>query len=676
MRLCWKQIIAICFWGLLTLNGCLSSDDSHLSEDKQKINALLAFYGDSLSSKSEEAIQSLYNLQSEMNDSLSFYQVLHAISDIYIQTGKLDSSYFLNREIIAYCNRSESTPGLLQMKGIVANSIGSFLVQTERRDSAVYYLEMSYQLLNEVNEVAKLPDVCINLADCYYQDGNYPLTGFYYRRALFLCDSLNLENFYFPIYAGLGQLYKDLENYSLSDDYFYKAEKYWDNSTDYEKYYYSNSRGNYYYNTKQYKHALFWFRKAYAITNTFQYKVYDAIVETNMGEIFILLERPDSSQYYLDMAKASWGDYYEQPSTKFYVEGLYASLAFLRNDIKGAEKVLLQPYDTVAIVPFYIYSHDKRMEELYKQKGNYKYAYEYRVKADVFNDSLRNMKINNNIAETSFRYQQDTTILRKDLELAEVEIKVSHWKNIAWISIFFFIIILLVATGIIIYRKRFRELRYRRQLDTINSLRMEIIRNRISPHFTFNVINTMMPALGEYKELEEPFRLLVQMLRTNLQASEKMLVMLGDEVELVKNYLQLYLLSHSSGINIEWDISEEVLMEAIIPSMSIQIPVENAVKYAFTKTIPNPLLKISIFTKEDGLHIRIQDNGVGFSYSSPQNRMQGTGNGLRMLYDTTELLNSRNINKIVFKIQNLKSESPELTGTRVYMYIPKQFNFE
>jgi LytS/YehU family sensor histidine kinase len=68
---------------------------------------------------------------------------------------------------------------------------------------------------------------------------------------------------------------------------------------------------------------------------------------------------------------------------------------------------------------------------------------------------------------------------------------------------------------------------------------MEIVRNRLSPHFVFNAINAIMPSLKQHKELEHHFGLLVQMLRSNLVASEQIAATLSEETALVKNYLQL-----------------------------------------------------------------------------------------------------------------------------------------
>ena len=44
---------------------------------------------------------------------------------------------------------------------------------------------------------------------------------YYYRRALFICDSLGLpDRNKFPVYYGLGQTYMELRDFELSNHYY------------------------------------------------------------------------------------------------------------------------------------------------------------------------------------------------------------------------------------------------------------------------------------------------------------------------------------------------------------------------------------------------------------------------------------------------------------------------
>ena len=660
---------------ILYFSSCREKVCQDKAGDDVKIDSLSDLYKDSILTNTNFVINAFYNLQPEIEDSVSIYRLQLILSELYSRID-IDSAFILNGRVLTFLNRQTESEQILLLKAKAKNARGVYYTQIDRRDSAIAYLKDTYDILNNIKEKELIPDVCSNLADCYQQNGEYSLSGFYYRRALFISDSLGLEDNYYSIYSGLGRLYNELDNFELADEFFVKAEKYLDKASDYEKYYFANSRGNYYYNAKEYENALKWFGIAYQLTNTFSQITPGAIVETNLGEIFILVNQYDSATLYLNRSKVSWGELYHQPSVKFYVDGLHASLALAENRLDDAEKILLRKYDMSAIVPQYIYYHNRRMQRFYELKNDYSEAYQYKTKADAYSDSLRSMKVQNNILEMAFRYQQDTTVLKKDLQIAEVEIKASQWRNIAIVSVFLFIVAILLAVGFYLYKKHLRELRHSRQLTIINNLRMEIIRNRITPHFTFNVLNVIIPSLDKYKELEQLFRLLIQMLRANLVASDKISVALDNEINLVKNYLQLYTISHPKHIMVNWEISEDVPMDIQIPSMSIQIPVENAVKYAFPETINDPQIDICISRKKDEIHIIIEDNGVGFYPSESRNNHQGTGNGLRMLYNTTVLLNSCNTRKMVFKIQNINKEQTKNNGTQVFVLVPFNYRYD
>ena len=156
---------------------------------------------------------------------------------------------------------------------------------------------------------------------------------------------------HFAIYSGLAKLYLELENFPEANEYFVKAEQIGNSCTPYERYFFSNTRGNYYYNTKEYEKALDWFRKADRITEAFPQPLYKAIVRGNLGEIFILIRQPDSARFYLDDARRLFGKAYEQASFRYYMNGLYASLALLENDLSQAERLLSSAHDLNQVNP-------------------------------------------------------------------------------------------------------------------------------------------------------------------------------------------------------------------------------------------------------------------------------------------------------------------------------------
>ena len=106
--------------------------------------------------------------------------------------------------------------------------------------------------------------------------------------------------------------------------------------------------------------------------------------------------------------------------------------------------------------------------------------------------------------------------------------------------------------------------------------------------------------------------------------------------------------------------------------MVVQIPVENALKHGLAGIDGLKLLGISVCRKGSGILIDICDNGRGYS---PQtlSSARGTGTGLKVLYQTIQLLNDKNREKIRFEIKNLVNNGQ--TGTQVLIYIPLDYSY-
>jgi len=392
------------------------------------------------------------------------------------------------------------------------------------------------------------------------------------------------------------------------------------------------------------------------------------------------MEQIDSARYYLNQAmhyyQQSVEQAFEYPALEFYLDGLLAQLALQENRLNDAQQLLAKPFDPTIVEPSVIYLHHLYLEEMYAKKNDYKNAYHYRRKADAYNDSLRNIKVRNNTAEMEMRFRQDTTLLRKDLRIATAEGRASQWQNIALIILLVFVIFVATVATFIRYARRKREEEYRKQVATVTGLRMEIVRNRVSPHFVFNALNAIMPSLSQHKELEQPFALLIQMLRNNLIASEQIATPLNDEIALVKNFLQLEMLGNRRKIDVNWQIADDVPTDVHIPSMSIQIPVENALKYAFNNVNAHlpACININIVRKADVISIVIDDNGEGYNPGSGAFSERGTGSGLKMLHRTVELLNMRNNNQMTFAIENKKTTGNG-NGTRTTLITPLEYQY-
>ncbi|WP_302421333.1 tetratricopeptide repeat protein, partial [Parabacteroides johnsonii] len=496
------KIFLIGFIVLGLSNSCSCRLSKESDEEVLLTDSILAVYQDSMAEAPQKVLDVFSGKRLHMQDSLCFYLLLSYESKCYYYLNRMEDAFRTNKEVIRYCTDHASFDRSRALLAEAFNNQGVYWQELGERDSAIRVLKSAINILQMTPNRNVLTSVYINLADCHLQKGDYPQCGFYYRKALLVADSLALGyRDHFAIYSGLAKLYLELENFPEANEYFVKAEQIGNSCTPYERYFFSNTRGNYYYNTKEYEKALDWFRKADRITEAFPQPLYKAIVRGNLGEIFILIRQPDSARFYLDDARRLFGKAYEQASFRYYMNGLYASLALLENDLSQAERLLSSAHDLNQVNPLYIYYNNRRMEELYYKKKDYRKAYEFKDKADMLNDSLRNVKVRNSLAEIDFRYRQDTTLLKMDIQLINARDEMSRWKTIAYYCVLLLLLSLLASLCWILYRQRKHEKQYWIQMATMNRLRMAVVRNRISPHFIFNALNIILPTFRQYDGL-------------------------------------------------------------------------------------------------------------------------------------------------------------------------------
>ena len=664
------------------LTGCHhpASPQNKGTGDACRTDSFISLYKDAILEEPAAMKERFLDFRKTLHDSISYYKATVFAAFCCYHNARHDSASLLLTETGKFCQQQERKSSRLhELEGYLYNYSAVMLQESNNRDSAIACLHKAYDALAQSRSQGKLPDICINLADNYFQNGDCPQAIAWYRKALLAADSLgtNSETNH-AIYSGMARIYTEIENFPLADYYYRLAEKDYERLSPYEKFFFANTRGNYYYINNQYRESLPWFHRAHHLAHTFKNKTYRAITESNLGETYLLMGKNDSARYFLDKA----GEYllannHANASMRFYFDGLYAALALNHNELDEAQRLLSKPYDLNNISPNYIYLRNKRLEELYARKGDYAQAYAYSKLVRQYDDSLRNIKALNNIAEIDSRYRQDTLLLHRDILIAQNKAEALQFRNLSMTLAFVLVLLIAIVAASIVYGRHKREQYFAKQMMVITQLRMENVRNRISPHFIFNTLNVIIPALRQYENLAQPLHLLVKSIRNNLLISEKMAITLSEEIGIVHNFLELKKSISKDFPQVHWNIHPDTDTLTLIPSMIIQIPVENAIKYAFeSEGHEEKRLTIAIKQTTGNLLIHIEDNGSGYAPGRYADTGKGTGTGLKVLFRTIELLNTQNQQKINIKIDNLRNINNALHGTRVLVEIPSNFNYK
>ena len=663
--------------GLLILWNCSCVDRhrSHALCEQSLIDSLEVRAQDSLFSNLPYSRSLLRNAMRQAQDSMSYYRLMGLYGKTFFISSDFDSILYYNRPVKEYDKCAAACPRWNDVLSDVYNIEGNVWMQLNQPDSAVAYYEKSYAYRLKGEKGHLLSDICMNLADAHLHRGELAHTASYYRRALFICDSLHLsEHSKFPVYCGLGQTYMDLRDFDLSNHYYELAGQFFDEMTVSEKWVYLNNRGNHYYYKKDYQEALVYMRQAAELIADYPQMVFESnLSKVNLGDLYLLTNRLDSAENNLNEGYRYFSEI-KNNSAMHYIETLMIELSLKKGNIARAREMIARTASTGHVDANMLTIRNQYLQHYYEKAGDYRNAYEYLKRDYQLNDSIRSERIRTRVAELDMRYRQDTIVLRKEMQIQRQagEVRVLKLSMYIWV-----LVCLLLAAGTVViiwYMRKKREFLRERFFQQINRVRMENLRGRISPHFTFNVLGREINQFNGSEEVKNNLMELVKYLRRSLELTEKLSVSLQDELDFVQSYIGL----ESGRVGEEFTASvvvEEGLdaKSIMIPSMIVQIPVENAIKHGLAGKDDEKELTIRISREGKGVRIVICDNGRGYL---PQvaSSTRGTGTGLKVLYQTIQLLNTKNKNeKIRFNIDNRNDGQ---TGTQVSVFIPFHFSYD
>ncbi|MEK6265074.1 MAG: histidine kinase [Clostridium sp.] len=230
--------------------------------------------------------------------------------------------------------------------------------------------------------------------------------------------------------------------------------------------------------------------------------------------------------------------------------------------------------------------------------------------------------------------------------------------------------------------KKLKEQEYQnlKMKTLLKEAELKFLQSQINPHFLFNTLNAASQlALIEGAEKSSLFmENIAHLFRYNLKNIED-LVPLGDELEYVKNYMQVLKIRFGSRITFYCDIDEEAL-DIRIPRIIIQPIVENAYIHGLQDLERNGEIHLNIKSSENNILIEVIDNGKGMDSNCINNiigsykddvdsQKRFTGIGINNVLQRLQILYNITDNQKLIGI-----ESKLLYGTKVTLTIPRLYN--
>jgi sensor histidine kinase YesM len=133
---------------------------------------------------------------------------------------------------------------------------------------------------------------------------------------------------------------------------------------------------------------------------------------------------------------------------------------------------------------------------------------------------------------------------------------------------------------------------------------------QLNPHFFFNSLNNIKFLVAENPELaRRAIDLLSEVLRNSLNNNADQLISVQDEINLVKDYLELEKMRFEDRLMYTIHFDQNTLQQSI-PPLIIQTLVENAIKHGIEKRKDGGCIKVAITRENGSMNIRVQSTGI------------------------------------------------------------------
>lgn len=205
--------------------------------------------------------------------------------------------------------------------------------------------------------------------------------------------------------------------------------------------------------------------------------------------------------------------------------------------------------------------------------------------------------------------------------------------------------------------------------------KLTALRTQMNPHFVFNCLNSIQECIvfERYKEAQGYLQKFSRLMRLVLQNSDKNLVPLSQEIEMLNLYLELEKLRFTEKFTYEISYDENKIdTETIeIPPMLLQPFVENALWHGLLPKKDNRVLTLNFdLLNDDILICSIEDNGIGRqkSYLLKKNQTRTKkheSKGIRITQDRLNLISLQHNQHARIEIIDKEDAEGNPTGTKV-----------
>ena len=223
------------------------------------------------------------------------------------------------------------------------------------------------------------------------------------------------------------------------------------------------------------------------------------------------------------------------------------------------------------------------------------------------------------------------------------------------------------------------ETRDRELMET--RMKFAQLQNQINPHFLYNTLENIRARaiLDDNEVIADMTEALSRFFRYNISKRAD-IVKLSEELDNIRTYMHIQMYRFSNKFDfLVYIHDDEDIMDTMIPKMTLQPIVENAIFHGMEKKIGKGRIEIHVESDTDKVFVLVEDNGVGMSpeqlekltarlsekeEDSTDSRRRGDGIAMRNINNRLKLLFGEDY--------GLTISSTEGVGTEVGLVLPRR----
>ncbi|MGV8134409.1 MAG: histidine kinase [Mangrovibacterium sp.] len=525
-------------------------------------------------------------------------------------------------------------------------NMGLCYIRLAQVEKGLEYINEAFDIYNKNNDLEGKYGCADYIGTTMTDYKNYPLAKKYFRIAFLALDSLKNPGFRINLYNNLARMFNYEEKYDSSQVYFEKA---------------LDEAGK--------LGSDYWI----------------SLEKCNLGEVLMKKGMYFNAEKYISNAKQVF-DSANFELGSFQAASLLAYIYWKRNDFPVSEKYQQEAEDILGkteIIPNLRLDFYRRSYEIRKGLHQFERSLFFLEKYDELNDSINSTLLTwkvNELESRLFISMKESQLYEKEKELLKAREEKYLILTVAAVVVLFLLALLLFLA----YKKRKekqllevrQDLMVREHEKGTLQLQLMLIRNRLSPHLISNIFIDLRQLI-EKEERERATNLLEPLSRLVLYSyvhTDSLTVTLKQELVFVSDYIEVR--KCTLGSQFSWQIiAPDNISETRVPSMIVQLFVENAIRHGLLAKEGEKRLFIGVSDNGPVTEIEIRDNGIGRQKAKDM-ETGGTGMGFFLMEKLAGHLNAQNKESIRWQVDDLRDEEGKAAGTRIRITIPKIYHYQ